>query len=72
MEPPTSPPMWDSLVGAELEADPATLLVVELVRVLWLGVTVWVRTIMLGLLEPGVDRLLPEGFFVGGMLVEGV
>ena len=64
--------MWDSLVGAELEADPATLLVVELVRVLWLGVTVWVRTIMLGLLEPGVDRLLPEGFFVGGMLVEGV
>ena len=42
MGPPISPPMWDSLVGAEVEADPATLLVVELARVLWLptGVTV--------------------------------
>ena len=73
-EPPTSAPMWECLVGIELEADPATLLVTELTRVLWLpsGVRVWVMTIMLGPLEPGVDRLLLEGSFVGVVLVEGV
>lgn len=74
MEPPTSAPMWECLVGAELEADPATLLVTELTRVLWLPseVTVCVMTIMLGLLEPEVDRLLLEGSFVGVVLVESV
>ena len=72
--PPTSSARWECLVGAELEAAPATLLVTELTRVLWLPseVTVWVMTIMLGLLEPGVDRLLLEGSFVGVVLVEGV
>ena len=62
------------MVGAEVEADPATLLVTELTRVLWLPseVTVWVMTIMLGLLEPGVYRLLLEGSFVGVVLLEGV
>lgn len=74
MEPPTSEPMWEFLVGDEVEADPATLLVAELNGVLRLssGVTVWVMTTVLGLLEPGVDRLLLEGIFVGAMLVEGV
>ena len=74
MGPPTSAPRWECLVGAEVEADPATLLVTELTRVLWLPseVTVWVITIMLGLLEPGADRLLLEGSFVGVVLVEGV
>ena len=61
------------LVLDKVEPGSATLLVAELKTVPWLPseVTICV-TVMLGLLESAVDRLLLEVTFVGVVLVENV
>lgn len=70
---PTSRPMLVCLVLDKVEPGSATLLVAKLKTVPWLPseVTICV-TVMLGLLEPAVDRLLLEVSFIGVMLVENV
>ena len=71
---PTSRPMLDCSVVGKVLGGSATLPVAELEIVLWLpsDVIVCVTNLMLGLLEPAVDRLLLEVTFVGIMLVENV
>ena len=69
---PISRPTRECLVVAKVDGGAVPLLAVELIIVLWLpsDVTICMMTLMLGLLEPAVDRLLLEGTFVGVVLVE--
>ena len=71
---PTPRPMSVRLAADNVEPCSVPLLAAEPIIVLWLpsDVTICVTNIMLGLLEPAVDRLLLEVTFVGLMLVENV